>query len=112
MCIFCDIADGKIPSKKVYENDFVLAFDDINPVAPVHTLVIPKKHFDDIIDMASSDDGKYATEVIKAIKEVATVKNIGEGFRVINNCREFGGQTVMHAHFHIIGGLKLSEKML
>ncbi len=84
MCLFCDIVEGKIPSTKVYENDKVLAFKDINPATPVHVLIVPKKHFDDILDMASS----------------------------INNCREFGGQTVKHVHFHILGGVKLSEKMI
>lgn len=112
MCIFCDIAEGKIPSSKVYEDDLVLAFNDINPIAPVHTLVIPKKHFDDIIDLSANDDGTYLKACMNAISEVAKLKNVEEGFRVINNCRENGGQTVMHVHFHVIGGVKLTEKML
>ncbi|MCQ2482470.1 MAG: HIT domain-containing protein [Clostridia bacterium] len=112
MCIFCDICEGKIPSKKVYEDDLVLAFDDINPVAPVHTLVVPKKHFDDIIDLSSNDDGTYLKACMNAVTKVCEEKKLEQGFRVINNCRENGAQSVMHVHFHIIGGLKLSEKML
>ncbi len=113
MCLFCDIIEGKIPSTKVYENEYVYSFDDINPVAPVHTLVVPKKHFDDIRDMASSEEGAlYMGEVIKGISEVAKIKGLDTGFRVINNCGEDGGQTVMHVHYHVIGGLKLTEKMI
>lgn len=113
MCLFCDIIEGKIPSTKVYENDFVYCFDDIKPVAPVHTLVVPKKHFDDIRDMANSEEGsKYMGEVIKAIDEVAKIKGLETGFRVINNCGADGGQTVMHVHYHVIGGIKLTEKMI
>lgn len=112
MCLFCEIVAGNIPSSKVYENDKVLCFKDINPIAPVHVLVVPKKHFDDIRDMASSEEGiEYMGEVVKAIDEVAKINNL-EGFRVINNCGEDGGQTVMHAHYHVIGGVKLTEKML
>lgn len=113
MCLFCDIIEGKIPSTKVYESEFVYCFDDIKPVAPVHTLVVPKKHFDDIRDMANSEEGaKYMGEVIKAIDEVAKIKGLETGFRVINNCGADGGQTVMHVHYHVIGGIKLTEKMI
>ena len=110
MCIFCDIVEGKIPSSKVYENDKVLCFNDINPQAPVHVLVVPKKHFDNILDMSS--DAETCREVAAAIKEVASLKELGSGFRVINNCGEEGGQKVNHVHFHVIGGTKLSEKIL
>ncbi len=113
MCLFCDIIEGKIPSTKVYENEYVYCFDDIKPAAPVHTLVVPRKHFDDIRDMAASDEGAlYMGEVIKAIDEVAKIKGLDNGFRVINNCGEDGGQTVMHVHYHVIGGIKLTEKMI
>ena len=110
MCIFCDIVEGKIPSSKVYGNDKVLCFNDINPQAPVHVLVVPKKHFDNILDMSS--DAETCQAVAAAIKEVASLKELGTGFRVINNCGEDGGQTVNHVHFHVIGGTKLSEKIL
>lgn len=113
MCLFCDIIAGKIPSSKVYETDKVYCFNDINPVAPAHVLVVPKKHFDDIRDMAASEDGaEYMDEVIKAISEVSKIKGLDSGFRTINNCGEDGGQTVMHVHFHVIGGIKLTEKMI
>ena len=113
MCLFCDIRDKKIPSTIVYENDYIYCINDIKPVSPVHVLIIPKKHFDDIIDMSSSEEGiKYIGEVTKAISEVAKLKSLEDGFRVINNCKENGGQTIMHAHFHLIGGTKLSERIL
>ncbi|MBP5179833.1 MAG: histidine triad nucleotide-binding protein [Clostridiales bacterium] len=113
MCLFCDIVEGKIPSTKVYENDKVLCFRDINPVAPTHVLVVPKKHFDNIIDVSSKEDGAlYLDACAKAVSEVAKIEGLGTGFRVINNCGEDGGQTVMHLHFHVIGGVKLTEKMI
>ncbi len=113
MCLFCDIIEGKIPSTKVYEDDKVFCFNDINPAAPVHVLVVPKKHFDDIRDIASADDGQeYLGAVAKAINVIAEDKGLGSGFRVINNCGEDGGQTVMHVHFHVLGGVKLNEKIL
>jgi len=111
MCLFCDIVEGKIPSSKVYENDKVLCFNDLNPVAPTHVLVVPKKHFDDIRDLAGDTEG-YAAEITKAIDEVAKIRELDSGFRVINNCGADGGQTVMHVHFHVIGGVKLTEKIL
>lgn len=113
MCLFCDIIEGKIPSAKVYEDDKVFCFNDINPAAPVHVLVVPKKHYDDIRDIASSEDGAtYLAAVANGIREVAKIKGLDNGFRVINNCGEDGGQTVMHVHFHVIGGIKLNEKIL
>lgn len=113
MCLFCDIISGKIPSSKVYETDKVYCFNDINPAAPTHVLVVPKKHFDDIRDMSAASDGAdYMGEVIKAISKVAEINGLDSGFRVINNCGEDGGQTVMHVHFHVIGGVKLTEKMI
>ena len=113
MCLFCDIIEGKIPSTKVYENDKVLCFNDINPAAPVHVLVIPKKHYDDIRGIANAADGaEYLSAVSKAIDEVAKIKGLDSGFRVINNCGEDGGQTVKHVHFHVVGGVKLNEHIL
>jgi len=113
MCLFCDIIEGKIPSTKVYEDEKVLCFRDINPVAPTHVLVVPKKHFDDIIDISKAEDGaEYLGAVSKAIANVAEIDGLGNGFRVINNCGEDGGQTVKHVHFHVIGGVKLTEKMI
>ena len=113
MCLFCDIVEGKIAEINVHGNNKELAFKDINPATPVHVLIVPKKHFDDILDMASSEEGKAALgDVLDAVPEVVKATGIDEGFRIINNCREFGGQTVRHVHFHILGGVKLSEKMI
>ena len=113
MCIFCDIVEGKIPSKKVYENDYVLCFDDINPVAPVHVLVVPKKHFDNINELATVPEGAvYSAEITKAIAEVAKITGVSDAYRTINNCGEGAGQTVMHVHFHVIGGTTLTEKLI
>ena len=112
MCIFCDIVEGKIPSTKVYEDDYVIAIRDLNPQAPVHDLIIPKKHFDNIVDLAKNDDGAYSAAVISAAAEVAKIEGTDEGFRMINNCGADAGQTVMHVHFHVLGGRKFEEKII
>ena len=113
MCLFCDIIEGKIPSTKVYEDEKVLCIRDINPVAPTHVLVLPKKHYNDIIDVASAEDGaETLAAVANAVKKVAELEGLEKGFRVINNCGEDGGQTVMHLHFHVIGGVQLTEKII
>ncbi|MBR3942985.1 MAG: histidine triad nucleotide-binding protein [Clostridia bacterium] len=111
-CLFCKIANKEIPSSVVYEDDKILAFNDINPVAPVHILVIPKKHIAgaDAIEAEDAEILGYIWTKIRVIAEKAGVAE--KGFRVINNCGEDGGQTVRHLHFHIIGGVKLTEKMI
>lgn len=111
-CLFCKIIKGEIPSQKVYEDDEILAFKDINPAAPVHILVIPKKHIDSIAQMEKEDEalvGKIYT-VINKIAEEQGVKD--DGFRVIVNCGKNGGQEVMHLHFHLLAGTKLGEKIV
>ena len=106
-CIFCKIVNKEIPSTIVYEDDMVIAFNDLNPVAPVHILVVPKKHMQDILSV-EKEDMKYIEAVVNAIQIITKEKGIAEsGFRVVNNCGEDGGQTVKHIHFHIIGGEKL-----
>lgn len=106
-CIFCRIIKGEIPSKKVYEDDMVLAFEDINPVAPVHVLLIPKKHIKNINEL-EEDNISILSHMVKTIPQIAKVMNIYEsGYRVVNNCGDDGGQEVQHIHFHIIGGRKL-----
>ena len=111
-CIFCKIANHEINSNVVFENESVIAFEDLNPVAKVHVLVVPKKHIDSVMKI-EEEDSKYIVEIHKAIKEVAKIKGIDEsGFRVITNCGEDGGQTVKHLHYHVIGGEKLSEKIV
>lgn len=110
-CIFCKIANHEIGSNIVFENENVIAFEDTNPVAKVHVLVVPKKHIESVIKIEEGDLN-YIAEIHKAIKEVAKIKGIDEsGFRVITNCGEDGGQTVKHLHYHVIGGEKLSEKL-
>lgn len=110
-CIFCKIANHEIGSNIVFENENVIAFEDLNPVAKVHVLVVPKKHIESVIKV-EEEDLKYIAEIHKVIKEVAKIKGIDEsGFRVITNCGEDGGQTVKHLHYHVIGGEKLAEKL-
>ena len=111
-CLFCKIIKGEIPSQKVYEDDERLAFKDIHPAAPVHILVIPKKHIDSIAKMEKEDElliGKIYT-VINKITEEQGVKE--DGFRVIVNCGKNGGQEVMHLHFHLLAGTKLGQKIV
>lgn len=109
-CIFCKIANGEIPSKKVYEDDVILSFYDLNPQAKVHVLVIPKEHIccTDAINEANSSNVAHIFEKIPQIAKLAGITN---GYRVITNCGEDGCQTVKHLHFHVIGGEKLAEKM-
>lgn len=103
-CIFCDIVNGKIPSNKVLENDEFLAFHDINPKAPVHVLIIPKKHTNNFQDTPSSLLGAMS----EFIHEVAIATGVDKsGYRLITNCGQNGGQEVMHLHFHLLGGKKL-----
>ncbi|MEG0842580.1 MAG: histidine triad nucleotide-binding protein [Romboutsia sp.] len=106
-CIFCKIVDGQIPSSKVYEDDKVLAFNDINPSAPYHILVIPKNHYDSIVDI-SDNEMEIVSHMHKVINTIAREKGFSEtGFRIINNCGEDGGQEVNHIHYHILAGKKL-----
>ncbi len=106
-CIFCMIVAGEIPSTKVYENDAVYAFEDINPKAPTHVLVIPRKHFDRIHE-GKNEDVEMMGEVLRAAGEVAKIKGITEsGYRVMFNQGSDGGQVVFHLHAHVLGGRPL-----
>lgn len=106
-CIFCKIINGEIPSSKVYEDDKVLAFNDINPVAPYHILVIPKKHYDSIIDVPEKEI-EIIAHMHNVINKIANEKGFDKtGFRIINNCGEDGGQEVKHIHYHVLAGRKL-----
>ena len=110
-CIFCKMIAGEIPCNKVYEDELVLAFYDINPAAPLHILVIPKKHFENILALGD-EDMKYFAAVKRAVEQITKEKGVDkEGFRLVVNTGDNGGQTVHHLHFHILGGKKLSEKM-
>jgi histidine triad (HIT) family protein len=110
-CIFCKIVSGDIPSKKVYEDDDVVSFHDINPIAPVHVLTIPKKHISSLLDIGEEDIeliGRLHLSLQKVAKELGVDKS---GFRVITNTGEHGQQTVHHIHYHLIGGRQLDWKM-
>lgn len=108
-CIFCKIANHEIPSTVVYEDELVIAFDDLNPQAPVHTLVVPKQHFENIVDGVPEAVLEAMTH---AIAEVARIKGLDEGFRVIANTGAAAGQTVMHLHMHVLGGKDLGEGLV
>jgi len=109
-CLFCKIADGSIPSKKVYEDSDMLAFYDINPQAPIHVLVIPKIHISSV-DEINADNSALVAKIFEKIPYIAKEAGITNGYRVISNCKSDACQSVMHLHFHIIGGKKLSETM-
>jgi len=109
-CLFCSIIKGDIPSAKVFENEHVYAFKDINPNAPVHVLVVPKTHIESV-DTVGENDIPAVTEVIKAIPHIASLCGLANGYRVITNVGEDGGQSVKHLHFHILGGEKLSLRL-
>lgn len=105
-CLFCKIINGKIPSEKVYEDEEILAFKDINPVAPVHILVIPKKHISCAKDIKPEDEALIG-KIFTVINKMADKFKLENGYRIVNNCGEDGGQEVMHLHFHLMGGAKL-----
>ena len=109
-CLFCSIIKGEIPSKKVFENEKVFAFHDINPQAPVHVLVVPKEHIASL-DEVTAENSSAVAAVAEAIPEVAKKCGLKNGYRVVSNVGEDGRQSVMHLHFHLMGGKKLSEKM-
>ena len=111
-CIFCKIIKGEIPSNKVYEDEDIIAFHDINPEAPIHILVVPKKHISMLTDLNKEDEtliGKIFT-TINLIAEKEGFKD--EGYRVIANCGKDSGQEVMHIHFHVLAGKKLGNKIV
>ena len=110
-CLFCKIAAGEIPAKKVYEDDLCLAFYDIAPQAPVHVLVIPKCHIPSV-DAVNAQNVRYVSHIFEQIPAIAKSLGLENGYRVISNCGPDGAQSVLHLHFHILGGVKLSEKMI
>ena len=110
MCLFCEIINGNIPSNMVYEDEMVYAFKDINPVAPVHVLVVPKVHIDSVNEL-TPETSKYVAHIFEKIPEIAKSQGI-DSYRIINNCGKDAGQSVMHLHFHLIGGVELGEKIL
>ena len=111
-CLFCKIVKGEIPSEKVYEDNEVLCFKDINPAAPIHILVIPKKHITNLLEV-KPEDSKLISKIYEVINKLAKDLNIEKnGFRVIVNCGKDAGQEVMHLHFHLLAGKKLGDKIV
>ena len=109
-CLFCKIVAGDIPSTKVYEDETIFAFKDINPQAPVHVLVIPKAHVASV-DAITSENSGVVAHIFEMIPKIAKSCGIENGYRVISNCGDDACQTVKHLHFHVVGGAKLAEKM-
>ena len=110
-CIFCKIVKGEIPCSKVYEDDRVMAFDDIHPMAPVHVIIIPKAHIPTLLNVNPTQD-----DVIRALSHAAQViaktKGVDQkGFRTVINCNEEGGQVIFHLHMHLLGGKKLIDAL-
>lgn len=105
-CIFCKIANGEIPSEKLYENEHVLAFADLSPKAPVHILVIPKRHIQSAAQL-SEQDGPLLGQMFEAAAKVAEQQGLAQGYRLVINTGENGGQTVPHLHIHILGGRQM-----
>ena len=109
-CIFCKIIKGEIPSKKVYEDDDVLAFYDLEPQAPFHILIIPKQHIKSAAEI-TPENSAVVSHIFEMIPIIAKEEGLTGGYRVVSNIGEDGGQTVRHLHFHILGGKKLSTEM-
>lgn len=109
-CLFCKIVAGQIPSAKVYEDEFVLAFRDIAPQAKVHVLVIPKAHIGSMAEITPENSAVLA-KIGEAVAKVAELEGLSQGFRVVSNVGTHGCQSVKHLHFHVLGGEQLSENM-
>lgn len=104
-CLFCKIIAGEIPSEKVYEDDICYAFKDINPIAPIHVLIIPKEHIASCGEI-TAENSAVAAHIFEVIGKLSKELGLDSGFRVISNCGEDAGQTVFHLHFHLLGGRK------
>ncbi|MCG6533622.1 MAG: histidine triad nucleotide-binding protein [Syntrophales bacterium LBB04] len=110
-CIFCKIIKGEIPASKVYEDEKVLAFDDINPMAPIHVVVIPKEHISTLMDVTAKKMDCIGA-MMAAAQKIAGLKGIDQkGFRVVINCNYEAGQVIFHLHMHVLGGRKLGAKL-
>lgn len=110
-CIFCKIVRGEIPCNKVYETKELLAFDDINPMAPTHVIIIPKEHIATLMDVKNGG-ANIMGNIVSAVQEVAKIKGINEkGFRMTINCNEDGGQIIFHLHVHVLGGKRLKDEL-
>ena len=109
-CLFCKIIAGEIPSTKVYEDETVLAFRDIEPQAPTHILVIPKTHMADC-NAVTAENSNLVAHIFEVIPQIAKAEGLTNGYRVVSNCGADAGQTVQHLHFHILGGTALALQM-
>ena len=109
-CLFCKIVAGEIPSTKVYEDEKVLAFRDIAPMAPTHILVIPKAHIGSVAEI-TAENSDVVAHIFQVIPQIAAAEGLTGGYRVVSNCGDDAGQTVHHLHFHILGGRELSLQM-
>ena len=109
-CLFCKIAAGIIPSTKVNEDDLILAFRDIAPMAPTHVVVIPKTHIPSV-DGITPENSALVARIFEVIPRIAKAEGLEKGYRVVSNCGEHAGQTVPHLHFHILGGKQLSLEL-
>lgn len=109
-CLFCKIVRGEIPSTKVYEDELVLAFRDIAPMAPIHILVIPKEHIASVNEI-SAENARLVAHIFTVIPQIAAAEKLENGYRVVSNCGADAGQTVHHLHFHILGGQQLNPQM-
>lgn len=105
-CLFCKIINGEIPSKLIYEDEKAIAFEDIDPQAPVHYLVIPKEHIPSV-DWIDENNKELMGHLLYIVSKLAKEKGLDEGYRIVNNCGTDGGQTVGHIHFHVLGKRKM-----
>lgn len=111
-CVFCKIIEGKIPSNKVYEDENVMAFKDINPVTPIHILIVPKQHIENVLEI-NEDNKEIISNMFLAINKIAKQQNIEEnGFRIVTNCGKDAGQEVKHLHIHLLAGTKMGTKIV
>lgn len=109
-CIFCAIAAGDIPSSKVFEDELVCAFRDINPMAPVHVLIVPKEHIPSA-DGITADNSSVVAHIFEVIPKIAAAEGLTNGYRVVTNCGPDACQSVKHLHFHLLGGRQMEDKM-
>ena len=109
-CLFCKIIAGDIPSTKVFENEYVYAFRDINPQMPVHIIVVPKEHMESADDICEKNSACVA-KIFEAVPQIAKAEGLTNGYRVITNCGDDACQSVKHLHFHILGAGKMADKM-
>lgn len=110
-CIFCKIAEKEIPTSLLYEDDAMVIFKDLNPIAPIHLLAIPKQHIASTSNI-SPENSNLIAHIFEVIAKKSNELGLEKGYRIINNCGDFGGQTVNHIHFHILGGKNLNWNAL